>query len=75
MRCPACGVTDAMAVVARERKTTFRGIALVLPATLALTECTACGELWLDDVEADRYSVAVDTAYEAELRQRASSVD
>ncbi len=74
MHCPSCGTTDAMAAVARERQTSFRGVALVLPA-IALTECTACGELWLDDVEADRYSVAVDNAYAAAVRQRAPSVD
>lgn len=70
-RCPACGTSGSLRVVARERRVTFRGLALRLPDTLGLTECSDCHELWLDDIEAGRYSDAVDTAYETELRRRA----
>lgn len=70
-RCAACGAAGTVAQVARVRRVTHRGVALALPATLALSECSACHELWLDDEEADRYSAAVDAAYDAELRRRA----
>jgi hypothetical protein len=71
MRCLACGASKALAPVARQRRTVFRGVSLVLPDTLALTECDTCKELWLDDAEAEAYSTAVDIAYEAELCRRA----
>jgi hypothetical protein len=71
MRCPACGTSDAMTSIAHSRRANFRGVSLQLPETLALTECTICKELFLDDTEADAYSAAIDAAYEAELRQRA----
>lgn len=70
-RCAACGATGTVGQVARLRRVTHRGVALALPATLALTECSACHELWLDDAEADRYSAAVDAAYDADLCRRA----
>ena len=70
-RCAACGAAGTVGQVARLRRVTHRGVALALPATLALTECSSCHELWLDDAEADRYSAAVDAAYDAELRRRA----
>ena len=70
-RCPACGAEGTVGVLARRRRLAQRGVALELPDTLALTECSACHELWLDDDEADRYSDAVDAAYDAELRRRA----
>lgn len=70
-RCPACGATEPLAPAARQRRMVYRGVPLVLPDTLALTECSACQELWLDDAEAEAYSTAVDNAYEAELRRRA----
>lgn len=70
-RCAACGASGTVAPAAHLRRVNHRGVALALPATLVLSECSACRELWLDDEEADRYSAAVDAAYDAELRQRA----
>lgn len=71
-RCPGCGAKGSVKVVARAgRKSVFRGVAIELPATLPLTECTACGEGWLDPAESDAWSDAVDDAYNAELRSRA----
>ena len=70
-RCPACGTVGSMKTGPTKRRATYRGISLALPKGLLLTECTACGEGFLDDEEANAYSDAVDAAYDAELRRRA----
>ena len=71
-QCPACGAEGTVGSRARTgRHANYRSVDVELPAKLKLTECTACNELWLDDVESDAYSAAVDVAYHAELRRRA----
>ena len=70
--CPACGAEGTVERRARKgRHRTYRGVDVELPATLKLTDCSACNELWLDDAESDAYSAAIDDAYDAELRRRA----
>ena len=70
-KCPGCGAVGTVHKVARARREVHRGVAVDLPATLALTECSACSDCWLDDNEADAFSSAVDAAYADELRRRA----
>ena len=59
--CPACGAEGTVERRARKgRHRTYRGVDVELPATLKLTDCSACNELWLDDAESDAYSAAID---------------
>jgi hypothetical protein len=71
-QCPACGEVGTIAKRARAgRFAVTKGVRVELPAKLALTECSNCHELWLDDAEADAYSAAVDAAFEHEMATRA----
>ena len=70
-RCPACGVDGALARRARARRVVHRGVRLLLPDRLWLTECVSCNEAFLDEEECVAHDKAIAEAWEADLRLRA----
>lgn len=70
-KCPECGAVGTIVTRARPRTMSHRGVAVELPATLELTECSACDESWVDNDEGDVLVAALLTAYNKELRRRA----
>ena len=70
-RCPECGTDEGLVRRARPRRVVERGVRLLLPDTLWLTECVSCNEAFLDEEESSAYDRAIADAWEAEMRQRA----